>query len=122
MDRLQIRLERNFIGDGNTIPTFIDSRDITHRNCFLLSQSVHKSLLILFQEHILSKTIIEDTFLEVAELIEEIIDLDSRVALDYLIYFKDVLNYYKEKSIEYELYETTQNIDSFLEIYEKIKT
>ncbi len=120
MENLQVRMERNFLTDGSTIPTFVSGREISHRNCFFIGKEIHNSLVPLFKDRILPYDLVEDIFLEVAEQIELMIDNNSTIALDYCKYFDEILTFYMNQSIDYELYEVAQNITRFLAIWKKI--
>lgn len=120
MVNLQVRMERNFLTDGSTIPTFVRGRDMSHRNCFFIGKEIHNLLIPLFKDRILPNELIDEVFLDVAEQIELMIDNDSIVAIEYCKYFNEILTFYMNQSIEYELYEIAQNITRFLIIWKKI--
>jgi hypothetical protein len=116
-----MELEYNFIQDTKVIPEFITCRKFTHKKCFDISQNLFYFLRKLYSGKVLPSNEIKNIFIEILGCINDMLDIDSVVALEYHRYILDIVSFYKEVAIENELYETAENLNRFFELMADIK-
>jgi hypothetical protein len=120
MDETHRSLVKRFYLDARSIPDFIKGRYAEHKKCYDIASFQFEVLSPLFSKDILKKGFIEDVFVEMCDGFEEMIDTEPSLALAYFDYFRELLNYYRMESLDYELYEVAENLTYFLRIYKKI--
>lgn len=111
----------NFLSDTNLIPDFINSRKYTGKKCFDVASNMFMSLRNLFEPKVLEVKEISKIYNETLGFINDIFDLDPVVGMEYFTMIKDMLIFYNNECISFELYETAENLTKFLNLYEKIK-
>lgn len=119
--KLQMELEYNFIQDTKVIPEFITGRKFTHKKCFDISQNLFYFLRKLYSGEVLPSNEVKNIFIEILGCINDMLDIDSVIALEYHRYILDIVSFYKEVAIENELYETAENLNRFFELMADIK-
>lgn len=111
----------NFLSDTNMIPDFINSRKYTCKKCYDLSTDMFICLRNLFEPKVLEPKEISKIYNETLSYVNDIFDIDPVVGMEYFIMVKDMLVFYINECISFELYETAENLTKFLNLYEKIK-
>jgi hypothetical protein len=125
MDRQTMQIQKelimNFLSDSNSIPDFISGRKFTHKKCFDISSYMFRSLRELFEPSVLTEKSIKNIYGEVLGFINDMFDVEPTIGMEYFIMVSDIMEFYKEQAIDFELYETAENLNKFLEQYQQIK-
>lgn len=119
--RLQMELLHNFIEDTKVIPDFISGRKFTHKKCFDISQHVFLYLKDLYSSKILTDNEIRNVYYVVINCINEMLDIDSEIGLEYYRFIFDMSEFYKYQAVENELFEIAENLNKFLELNKEKK-
>jgi hypothetical protein len=114
--QLEMELMHNFISDTKVIPDFISGRKFTHKKCFDISQDIFFYLKGLYQSDILSDNEVKRIYFSVINCVNEMLDIDSKVGLDYYRFIFDMTQFYKEQAIDNELFEIAENLNKFIEL------
>jgi hypothetical protein len=75
----------------------------------------------LLEPTILSEKIIKKICGEVLGFINDMFDVEPVIGMEYFIMVSDIIEFYKDISVENELYETAENLMKFIEHYEQTK-
>lgn len=118
---IQKRISINYWSDINMLPIFIDNKNYNHIKCRELVVELLERLQILIEPRIINKRIINRLWETYNICLSEMVDIDSIIAILYYDYIRDLLQCYKDYCIEGELYESAQNITSFLDYYKKME-
>ena len=121
LDKMHQKMLHQLYTDSQNIPDFVIGRFSEHKRCYDLANYIFKIIRPLFRKHIFKKNTIDDIFIEMCNAYEDMIDTEPKLALEYFDYFKELLNYYRMESLDYELYEVAENLTNFLTKYKKIK-
>lgn len=115
----EIKDFKNFITkELSRIPNFIDTTSSTHFMIWGSLCEVNLILLKLVSNTVLSEKIIFKMVKQVDEVFDELDNiLTNELQVKVLIYFMKVKMLIENKSIDYEFYETTANINRFNNIY-----
>lgn len=119
--RLQMELLHNFIEDTKVIPDFISGRKFTHKKCFDISQHVFLYLKDLYSSKILTDNEIRNVYYVVINCINEMLDIDSEIGLEYYRFIFEMSLFYKDQAVENELFEIAENLNKFLELNKEKK-
>jgi hypothetical protein len=114
--RLEMELLHNFIEDTKVIPDFISGRKFTHKKCFDISQDIFFYLKSLYQSDILSDNEVKRIYFSVINCVNEMLDIDSKVGLEYYRFIFEMTQFYKEQAIDNELFEIAENLNKFIEL------
>jgi len=118
---IQKELIMNFLADSNNIPDFISGRKFTHKKCFDISGYMFRSLRELFEPNVLSEKSINKIYNQVLGFINDMFDVDSSIGMEYFIMVSEITEFYREQAVQYELYETAENLTKFIDSYCQIK-
>jgi hypothetical protein len=119
--KMQMELFNNFISDSKSVPHFISGRKFTHKKCFDISQDLFYYLRKLYSDEILSESEIKNLYYDMINCINEMLDVDSGIGLEYYRYTMELCLFYLSIAVENELYETAENLTKFINLYEKRK-
>ena len=114
--RLEMELLHNFIEDTKVIPDFISGRKFTHKKCFDISQDIFFYLKSLYKSDILSDNEVKRIYFSVINCVNEMLDIDSKVGLEYYRFIFEMTQFYKEQAIDNELFEIAENLNKFIEL------
>ena len=118
---LQKEVLNHFWKEVNTKPHFINNTkfdDIVIREQM---QDVWKELSLLLDSRFLTEKAIINIYEFSYETLVQVMATDVTIGVMYCRYIEDLLNYYKEWCEDIELYESTSNINKFLNIWEDIE-
>lgn len=113
--KLHMELLHNFIEDTKVIPDFISGRKFTHKKCFDISQDIFFYLKELYTNQILPDNEVKNLYYVIINCINEMLDIDSLVGLEYYRFIFDMTEFYKQQAIDNELFEVAQNLNRFLD-------
>lgn len=117
----QKELIMNFLSDSNTIPVFISGRKFTHKKCYEISNYLFRSLRNLMEPKILTEKEVRIIYSDSLDYINEMFDTEPTIGMEYFIMVSDIIEFYKIQAVNNELYETAENLNKFIELYEQIK-
>ncbi|NBW79609.1 MAG: hypothetical protein EBR27_11450 [Betaproteobacteria bacterium] len=117
--RLQMELVHNFMENTKIIPSFISGRKFTHKKCFDISQDIFDYIKILYSPKILMDMDINKVYYQVMNCINEMLDIDSSVGINYYRFIFDMSEFYMERAIENEIFEIAENLKRFIELDNK---
>ena len=111
----RLRLKKKF----QNIPEFIDCTNSTH---YLIWNAgvcnINDELMKLVTDRFLTEKQIFNVYCEISSLLDDMVSISSiELQNDVLKYYLKSLLFIKNKSLEFELYETTSNIKKFSDIY-----
>ncbi|NBO22675.1 hypothetical protein EBU94_04960, partial [bacterium] len=101
------------------IPSFISGRKFTHKKCFDISQDIFDYIKILYSPKILMDMDINKVYYQVMNCINEMLDIDSSVGINYYRFIFDMSEFYMERAIENEIFEIAENLKRFIELDNK---
>ena len=113
MESIEVRLMQHFLRNAKLVPDFISGRYVAHKNAFFTAETLFQRLATLFRPHIITEHAIDQLFIEFCEILEEIMEQDEWVSLEYARYFKILLNIYMENAEEEEAFEVAENLKNF---------
>jgi SNF2 family DNA or RNA helicase len=119
--KLEMELLHNFVEDTRVIPDFISGRKFTHKKCFDISQDIFFYIKDLYRADILSDNEVKKIYFTVISCINEMLDIEPKVGLEYYRFIFDMCVFYREQAIENELYEIAENLNKFNELNIKNK-
>lgn len=105
--------------DSTLLPDFIDNQKVDNRMCQEIATDVIMKFLILFNMSVLKPHQIKNLNTDITIMIDDMILINSSIAICYFEWFKKLLEAYKELCLEEELYEAVTNINNFLIEIEK---
>ena len=118
---IEARLLNHFLKNGKMVPDFVSARFATHKDAFFIANTIFQRLGTLFRPNVISQRAIDELFIEFCEILEEIMDQDEMISLEYSKYFKEMINIYMENAIEEEAYEVTENLKNFYSLTETLQ-
>ena len=118
---IEVRLMNHFLKNGKMVPDFISGRFATHKNAFFTANVIFQRLGTLFRPNVISQRAIDELFIEFCEILEEIMEQDELLSLDYARYFKEMISIYMENAIEEEAFEVAENLKNFYVLMETLK-
>lgn len=118
---LQKQILNNFWKEVNTKPHFINNTKFDDIIIREQMQDVWKELSLLLDSTFLTNKTIDRIYDFTYETLVSVMESDVTIGVMYCTYVEDLLNYYKEWCEELELYESTSNLNKFLNIWEDIE-
>ena len=118
----QKRVIHNYWDDINIIPVFINNTNMEHIKCKEISKELLSKLVILLEPKVLTTRVTNRMFNEFTTYITEMIDIDEYVGILYHDYIFELFTCYKQDCLDGELYESTENISKFLNLFNKKQT
>lgn len=107
--------------DATMLPSFVDNKDIVHRNCIDISIFIFEEIYKLTNNKILSKQKIATISNSINVYLNEMSLIDFNLSILYYEYFRDSLTMYVKYGISAELWEICTNIRSLYESIYKEK-
>lgn len=117
MDLIQkniLDLKGELKSDLNMIPVFIDESNGS-TECHNIFKETNKFLSKLISEKIISDSNIKYLVSQVNDIFNEMVEYNKDIGFLYYSYMIEILEYFLNKSEEYELYEASANFKRFIE-------
>lgn len=114
--KLHSELIYNFISDTKLIPEFINSRQFTHKSCWDISKHLFENVEDLYELKILSDIEIKKIYYSVMNCINDMLDIEPRVGLEFYKFIFDMSEFYRDQASDNEIYEVAENLTKFIEL------
>lgn len=125
MDKELIEIQKemmvNFLSDVNSIPDFINCKKFTHKRCFDISTELFISLRRLIESQVITDSELKKITSNIFNYINDMFDVEPLIGLEYFVYIGDLTKFYMNQCVQFELYESADNLNKFLDLYNKIK-
>ena len=116
MLKIEKSILKKFWNDVEAIPVFCDTFNIQHNICRNKSKSIFNILCVLFEPNFFNNNYIYNLFIEVLNVIDDIMDVEESQGIFYYKYTIELFEYYLNKCVDGEIYEQAANIKKFLDI------
>ena len=116
----QREIVNRYWDDVDMLPSFINNTSYSHTNCRELSREIFSNLSVLFEPKVLSNFKINSLYESMLMKLADMLFIDDNVSYLYYQYIIELFEYYLQEAIDYEAFETSENILRLLKLTKKL--